>query len=153
MRRLNNAGSSLKVRLSLSLSDIVPVWAVLDYTRLRTVDREMLLVKVATVPHEFEAEDSLSGEAEATNNANMPSLLSSSLQRQSINELSKLFQAKIVDVSIDSVVVELTAKPDRIDSFVELLKPFGILEAARSGRKFFELTNRNNGNAKKSIYH
>ena len=37
--------------------DIVPVWAVLDYTKQRTVDREMLLVKVATVPHEFENED------------------------------------------------------------------------------------------------
>jgi acetolactate synthase I/III small subunit len=60
-------------------------------------------------------------------------LLSSSLQRQSITELAKLFKAHIVDVSLESVVIELTAKPSRVDAFVELIKPFGILEAARSG--------------------
>ncbi len=34
---------------------------------------------------------------------------------------------------MESVVIELAAKPDRVDAFVELLKPYGILEAARSG--------------------
>ena len=63
----------------------------------------------------------------------MPSLLNSSLQRQSICELSKLFGAEVVDVTLDSVIVQLTAKSSRIDAFVELLKPYGILEAARSG--------------------
>lgn len=38
-----------------------------------------------------------------------------------------------MDVSLESVIIELSAKPDRVDAFVELLKPFGILEAARSG--------------------
>ena len=41
----------------ISLLDLVPVWAVLDYTKHRTVDREMILVKVATVPHDFEHEE------------------------------------------------------------------------------------------------
>ena len=39
------------------LEDIVAVWAVLDYTNTRAVHREMLLVKVACVPHEFEDSD------------------------------------------------------------------------------------------------
>lgn len=56
-----------------------------------------------------------------------------SLQRQAINELANIFKAVIVDVSLESVIIELTAKPSRIDAFVRLLKPFGILEAARSG--------------------
>lgn len=81
----------------------------------------------------------------------MPSLLTTSLQRQSITELAKLFKADVVDVSLESVVVELTAKPDRIDAFVELLKPFGILEAARSGRaitiSILLIFHRNNGHA------
>ncbi|KAJ3370181.1 hypothetical protein HDU91_006483 [Kappamyces sp. JEL0680] len=116
------------------LEDMVPVWAVLDYTKQKTIDREMLLVKVATVPHEFESEDAYHTDVDPVlAPAPMSSLLSSALQRQSINELAKLFQAKIVDVALESVVVELTAKPERIDAFVELLKPFGILEAARSG--------------------
>lgn len=67
------------------------------------------------------------------NSTPLPSLLSSALQRQSISDLAKLFDAAIVDVSLDSVIVQLAAKPERIDAFVELLKPYGILEAARSG--------------------
>jgi acetolactate synthase-1/3 small subunit len=46
------------------LEDIVPVWAVLDFTKVRAVQREMLLIKVATVPHEFEFEDSLPTDTE-----------------------------------------------------------------------------------------
>lgn len=46
------------------LEDIVPVWAVLDFTKVRAVQREMLLIKVATVPHEFEFEDSLPSDTE-----------------------------------------------------------------------------------------
>jgi len=51
----------------------------------------------------------------------------------SLTELSRLFQGRVVDVSEHSVVLELSAKPDRIDAFIKLIKPFGILEAARSG--------------------
>jgi len=51
----------------------------------------------------------------------------------SISVLSKQFGAKIVDVSEHSVIVELTAKTARVEAFLNLLKPFGILEAARTG--------------------
>ena len=61
-------------------------------------------------------------------------LITSSLQRQSITELARLFGARIVDVSHESVIVELSAKSTRVDAFLKLLRPFGILEAARSGR-------------------
>ncbi|KAJ3254865.1 hypothetical protein HK103_006760 [Boothiomyces macroporosus] len=114
------------------LEDIVPVWAVLDYTNIRSVQREMILIKVATVPHEFETEDSIQTDEHHHPNG-FSSLLNASLQRQAITELAKLFNAIVVDVSLDSVVLELTAKPSRIDAFVELLKPYGVLEAARSG--------------------
>ncbi|KAJ3111672.1 hypothetical protein HK098_008366, partial [Nowakowskiella sp. JEL0407] len=60
-------------------------------------------------------------------------LLSASIQRQAITELAKLFQGQVSDVGIDSVIVELCAKPERIDAFLKLMKPFGIIEAARSG--------------------
>lgn len=39
----------------------------------------------------------------------------------------------MVDVSSDCLSLELSAKPDRVDAFLKLLQPFGILEAARSG--------------------
>lgn len=51
----------------------------------------------------------------------------------SISVLADQFGAKIVDVSEHSVIVELTAKTTRVEAFLSLLKPFGILEAARTG--------------------
>jgi acetolactate synthase-1/3 small subunit len=45
-----------------------------------------------------------------------------------------IFRANIVDVSADSVVVEVTGDEDKIDSLFRLLKGFGIKEIARTGR-------------------
>jgi acetolactate synthase-1/3 small subunit len=56
----------------------------------------------------------------------------------SISVLAKQFGAKIVDVSENSVIVELTAKTTRVEAFLNLLKPFGILEAARTGTNRFQ---------------
>ncbi|KAJ7209564.1 small subunit of acetolactate synthase-domain-containing protein [Mycena pura] len=51
----------------------------------------------------------------------------------SINVLASQFGAKIVDVSENSVIVELTAKTARVEAFLNLIKPFGVLESARTG--------------------
>lgn len=53
-----------------------------------------------------------------------------------MTELTRLFDGKVVDVSSDSVIIELCAKSSRLSSFMKLCKPFGILEASRTG-KFF----------------
>ena len=58
---------------------------------------------------------------------------------QSISVLAQQFGAKIVDISENSVIVELTAKTTRVEAFLNLLKPFGILEAARTGLYHFHL--------------
>jgi predicted secreted protein len=52
---------------------------------------------------------------------------------QAIHTLANQFGAKIVDVSENSVIVELAAKTSRVEAFLALVKPFGILEAARTG--------------------
>ena len=57
-----------------------------------------------------------------------------SIKRLEIHELTDIFRAKIVDVSPDSLVIELSGKENKIDALIELMKPFGILELARSGR-------------------
>lgn len=44
------------------VEDIVPVWAVLNYTGTPSVQREMLLVRVSTVPFHHHIEDNLSNE-------------------------------------------------------------------------------------------
>ena len=54
---------------------------------------------------------------------------------QSVSFLSKEFGAKVVDIAENSVIVELTAKTPRVEAFLSLLKPFGILESARTGKE------------------
>ncbi|KAJ6497875.1 small subunit of acetolactate synthase-domain-containing protein [Mycena sanguinolenta] len=76
---------------------------------------------------------------EPTNAIQLPTLTPSEALRvkhqhlHSINVLASQFGAKIVDVSEHSVIVELTAKTARVEAFLNLVKPFGILEAARTG--------------------
>ena len=107
------------------IDDLVPVWAVLDYTHSKIIERELLLAKVWTLPKEH-----LSDDASAQS---FSPLMSTSLQRQALTELARLFQARVVDVSLDSMVLELCAKQERIDAFLNLLKPYGIIEATRTG--------------------
>lgn len=52
----------------------------------------------------------------------------------SISTLASQFGANIVDISENSVIIELTAKTARVEAFLSLVKPFGILEAARTGK-------------------
>jgi acetolactate synthase-1/3 small subunit len=100
------------------LEDVTPVWAVMDHTHSKCIERELLLIKVNAIPEE----------SEETN-----SLISAAQHRHAITELARLFNAKISDVALDSVTIEFTAKPSRIDAFISLIKPFGILEVSRSG--------------------
>ena len=53
--------------------------------------------------------------------------------RQKIIEIANLYRAKPVDVAADSIMVELTGEPNKIDSFISLLKPIGIVKMVRSG--------------------
>ncbi|KAF9123745.1 hypothetical protein BGW39_008725 [Mortierella sp. 14UC] len=124
------------------LEDLVPVWAVLDYTGFKVIERELLLVKVSILgPEHVRAQmnsrtpNGLQLLQEEADDEMTPSnaLRQTHGHLKSLTELAKLFQGKVVDVSGDCAVIELSAKPDRIDAFVKLVKPFGILEAARSG--------------------
>jgi acetolactate synthase-1/3 small subunit len=48
-------------------------------------------------------------------------------------QLVDVYRARVVDVSADSLVVETTGTEDKIESLVEVLRPFGILEIVRTG--------------------
>ncbi len=50
-----------------------------------------------------------------------------------INKLANAYNAKIHDARKDSIIVEMTATPDQIKAFEDLVKPFGIIETARTG--------------------
>ncbi|MBR4719864.1 MAG: acetolactate synthase small subunit [Lachnospiraceae bacterium] len=55
------------------------------------------------------------------------------VQRQSIVSVSDIFRAKIIDVDIDSMIIELTGSQSKIDAFLNLLHDYEILEIARTG--------------------
>ena len=50
-----------------------------------------------------------------------------------VSVLSQQFGGRIVDVSENSIIVEMSGKTKRVEAFLALLKPFGVLEAARTG--------------------
>lgn len=54
-------------------------------------------------------------------------------QRQEIIAIADVFRAKVVDVSTDSIIIELTGNQSKLSAFVELLNGFKITELARTG--------------------
>jgi len=49
-------------------------------------------------------------------------------------QLVDVYRARIVDVSPESLVIETTGTEDKIDSLVEVLRPYGVIEMVRTGR-------------------
>ncbi|MFA5572403.1 MAG: acetolactate synthase small subunit [Crenarchaeota archaeon] len=56
-----------------------------------------------------------------------------SKERSDIINFVNVFRGHIIDVSTDSITVEITGAPDKIDAFLNLMKTFGIIELARTG--------------------
>ncbi len=92
--------------VEMNLNKLVNVISVRDVTQDRTVTRDLALIKV---------------KADAG-------------ARAEISQIAEIFRAKIVDVSQTSLIVEVTGTEDKIDSMLDLLRPFGIIEMVRTGR-------------------
>ncbi|KAJ2725353.1 acetolactate synthase, regulatory subunit [Coemansia sp. Benny D115] len=107
------------------LEDLVPIWAVLDYSHTRIIERESLLVKVSIVGN--------TQAAEADEPLDPRVFLESQDRLAALRQYAELFKGEILDVAQSTAVVSLNAKSDRIDAFLKLVRPFGILEAVRSG--------------------
>ena len=54
-------------------------------------------------------------------------------QRSSILEVVQLFRAKVVDVALDAVTIEVTGNDDKVEALLRLLEPYGIKELVKSG--------------------
>ena len=59
--------------------------------------------------------------------------LNGSSDSTEINKLANTYEAKVHNKQEDSLIVELTSTPDKIKAFEESIKPFGILDSARTG--------------------
>ncbi len=89
------------------LEKIVTVVGVLDVSSRDFVERDLLLMKVAAPP----------GSA-----------------RSEIRELVDIFRGKIVDVGPDEVMVEISGRENKVQAFIERVRPYGITELVRTGR-------------------
>jgi acetolactate synthase I/III small subunit len=54
--------------------------------------------------------------------------------RAEVLEIAEIFRAKVVDVDPDALVLETTGSPEKVAALEELLRPYGIVEIARTGR-------------------
>ena len=59
--------------------------------------------------------------------------LSSANDSMEVNKLANAYGGNVHDVKKDSIMVELTSTPEQIQAFEELVKPFGIIDIARTG--------------------
>ena len=96
-------------QVTKQLNKQIDVLKVSDITDKAVVVRELALIKVA----------------------------SSSQLRSEINGIIDPFRAIVIDVSKESLAIQITGKPEKIDALLELLRPFGIKEIARTGLTAF----------------
>lgn len=53
--------------------------------------------------------------------------------RSQVLELATVFKARVLDIASESIILELTGGEEKVDRFLELLSPFGLLEVVRTG--------------------
>ena len=54
-------------------------------------------------------------------------------KRSELIEIKEVYKAKIVDPSPKTAILELTGEPNKLDGFIKVIEPYGILELARTG--------------------
>ncbi len=87
------------------LAKLIDVITIDDITGLRNVAHELVLLRMHAPPGE----------------------------RTELLNLVDIFRGRVVDVAASSVIIEVTGSPEKIDNFIELMRPYGIKELARSG--------------------
>jgi acetolactate synthase I/III small subunit len=75
----------------------------------------------------------ISSEPSVTRDLALVKVAANSETRGEVMQLVDIYKARIVDVGQNSVIVEMTGSPTKVDQFVELLRPFGIREMVRTG--------------------
>jgi acetolactate synthase-1/3 small subunit len=102
---VTNGDRNILEQIKKQLNKLIDVIKVLDFTGTPFVQRELALIKVQAKP-EYRAE---------------------------ILRMVDIFRSRIIDVSSEHYTVEVTGDEAKIVAFLELLKPFGIKEIARTG--------------------
>jgi len=93
-------------QVTKQLHKLINVLKITDLDPSGSVERELLLIKVR----------------------------SDAQSRSEIMQVVEIFRAKIIDVSREVLLMEMTGTREKVTAFLELLKPFGVVELMRTGR-------------------
>jgi acetolactate synthase-1/3 small subunit len=93
-------------QITKQLNKLIDVIKVNDFMDIRHVERHLLLIKVAL----------------------------SKTNRAEIMQIADIFKAKIIDLSIDCAVLELTGDEEKTKAFIKLITPYGIKEMCQTGK-------------------
>ena len=102
-------------QIKKQLNRLIDVIKVYDLTDVPALHRELMLIKVSAKGR----------------------------QRGEIIQVSEVFKAQVMDVGHDTMTLEMAGKPEKIDDFITLLAPYGIVEVARSGMVAVERAKKN----------
>ncbi len=97
---------SILEQVRKQLGKVIDTIKVTDFTGTEYVERDLMLIKVSAAPG----------------------------KRNEIVELVDVFRGKIVDVGQKDMVIEISGPEDRLEAMLDLLRPYGIKEVARTGR-------------------
>ena len=93
-------------QLRKQLDKIVSVVQVQDISAEDFVERDLMLMKVQAPPS----------------------------KRVEISLLVEMFRGRVVDIGMDTMIIEVSGQENKIEAYVELMRPYGIVELARTGR-------------------
>lgn len=88
------------------LDKIVTVVKVMDISTENFVERDLMLIKVRA----------------------------NAQQRVEVSLLVEMFRGRVIDITHDTLMVEVSGQEGKVEAFIELMRPYGIIELARTGR-------------------
>ena len=92
-------------QITKQLNKLINVIKIEDLTRKRSILRELMFLKISC----------------------------SKESRSEVLQIANVFKGKMVDIASKSVTIEITGDEDKNNAFLELMKPYGILEIVRTG--------------------
>lgn len=101
-----NGDDNVLDQVRKQLDKIVSIVRVDDISSENFVERDLMLIKVASPPE----------------------------KRTEIALLVEMFRGRVVDISQDTIMLEISGQESKIDAFIELMRPYRIIELARTGR-------------------
>ncbi len=77
--------------------------------------------------------ENVTGSSTVTRDLALIKVRSNTEVRSQILQICEVFRARVVDVAIDALIVEITGTEEKIEGLLDVLRPFGIVEMARTG--------------------